>query len=59
MQTGSLPSEPQGKYICIIVFLWLSWAFIAVRRLLIVVASLVVEHRALGTRASVVAAWRL
>ena len=33
--------------------------FVVVHRLLIAVASLVVEHWALGTRASVVAAFRL
>ena len=35
---------------------WLCWVFVAVHRLLIVVASLVAEHRALDLQASLVAA---
>ena len=38
---------------------WLHWVFVAVRRLLIAVASLCCGAQALGMRASVVAAHRL
>ena len=47
-------------YICILNYLflyfWLRWVFVAVRGLLIAVASLVARVRALGTRVSVVLA---
>ena len=38
------------------IYFWLHWVFVVVCRFLIVVASLVVEHGLLGTRASVVVA---
>ena len=31
-------------FICLFIYLWLHWVFVAACRLLIVVASLVVEH---------------
>ena len=41
------------------IYFWLCWVFVAVRGLLIAVASLVAEHGALGARASVVVVWAL